>query len=107
MLCACAKNRQGFAMSASRSGQTRRERFRDERELMKDIHNSMVVFADVRDAVRTAAGRIFQSGYEVNHDTLTECLRDDLFYAELSDNQHRQKVLTLALTTLELQRGRV
>ncbi|MFL6616583.1 MAG: hypothetical protein ACJ8LD_23060 [Pantoea agglomerans] len=54
-----------------------------------------------------AAGRIFQSGYEVNHDTLTECLRDDLFYAELSDNQHRQKVLTLALTTLELQRGRV
>ena len=51
-----------------------------------------------------AAGRIFQSGYEVNHDTLTECLRDDLFYAGLSDNRHWQKVLRLA--TPELQRGR-
>lgn len=39
-------------MSASRSGQARREKFRDERELVKDFHNSMVVFADVRDAVR-------------------------------------------------------
>jgi hypothetical protein len=54
-----------------------------------------------------AAGRIFQSGYEVNHDTMTECLNDDLFYAELSDNKHRQTVLTLALATPELQRGRV
>lgn len=81
-------------MSASRSGQARRDKFRNGRELMKDIYNSVVVFADVRDAVRTAAGRIFRSGCEVNHDTLTECLRDDLFYAGLRDNRHKQKALT-------------
>lgn len=77
------------------------------RQPMKDIHNSVVVFADVRDAGRRAAGRIFRSGCEVNHDTLTECLRDDLFYAGLSDNRHRQQVFKLALTTPELQRGMV
>ncbi len=72
---------------------------------IQEMKEAMVVYADMRDAVRNAAGWLFQEGCEINHDTLTECLEDDLILAQLGGDEHQTEVLTLALFSLEQHRS--
>ena len=72
---------------------------------IEEMKEAMVVYADMRDAVRNAAGWLFQEGSEINHDTLTECLEDDLILAQLGGDEHLTEVLMLALFWLENNRS--
>lgn len=60
---------------------------------------------DVFDVIGKAAVSIFQSGIEINQDTMEEYLTDKLTFARISKNKRLEKAVTVAFEQLQQNKG--
>lgn len=65
----------------------------------------MTEIKDVFDVIGQAAVSIFQSGIEINHDTLEEYLSDKLMFAQITKNKRLERAVNAAYQQLKENKG--
>ncbi|MBS6740106.1 hypothetical protein PO654_11190 [Phytobacter diazotrophicus] len=65
----------------------------------------MTEIQDVFDVIGQAAVSIFQSGIEINQDTMEEYLTDKLTFARISKNKRLEAAVSVAFEQLRQNKG--
>ena len=65
----------------------------------------MTDIQDVFDVIGQAAVSIFQSGIEINQDTMAEYLTDKITFARISKNKRLGQAVTVAFEQLQQNKG--